>query len=708
MSSAFVAKPQDAGEGAVVVAKTHYALSNIRRGPGVSYTDIGDILDNELMVYYPDSRTNDNWVWVEKGGLKGWLFAGYVEFIPAIGAQPSPHPKTPYDGKVAIWHWKGSAVPHKSIDELLTNARQKAPEVSQIWVKVTNGVHWMSRFDSSDMAISGRGSIDKWVAACHSAGFEFHAWCVPRGLRVEEEARLIIEACSRAGVQSLILDIERGQGYWDGGPEAVRPFMLRLRRGLGNRFHIGLCIDPRPHHYHTLYPHEWSPFVDSVHPQTYWNIFRKSPEEALASVWTTWSGFDKPIIPVLPGDAPVQEQIEAHTLSTQVHGAKGVSWWRFGTIPRWGGVDRPIALRSSPAEPAPAPRENFADEVIILPAKSGFRSGTYTGQPEFRARRNSWGWEYLYVKTAERTSQVWAEWRQELPRNGLYEISVFVPNRRATTTRARYKVHGVVGAPGEVVVDIDQHRHRNAWVALGIFDLDRGKDNAGRVFLNDVTGEADKFIAFDAVRFRRIVSPPVGYVPAPGPAQPKSPTKIGDVWVADGYDSPIGASAQRRAEALWPPGWRDATPFAKLYFRGTPSEAYHTGADLNFGKPYEDKGMACYACASGIVTFAASLAVWGNVVVIRHDPLRDPGGRVLYSRYGHVQQIKVEVGDRVSRGQRICEVGDAFGRFVPHLHFDLSPTSILERQPGNWPKLNLDALMKNYINPLEWISRHRP
>ena len=704
----FVPKPENAGDGTVAVAKTHYALSNIRRGPGVNYADVGDILNNTLLVHFPDTRTADNWMWVEKGGLKGWLYAGFVQFIPALGAQPSPHPKTPYDGKVALWHWKGAAVPQRSIAELLSYTREKAPEVSQVWVKVTNGVDWMSRFDSSDMAITGRQSIDRWVAACHSAGFEFHAWCVPQGLRVQEEARLIIEACSRAGVQSLILDIERGAGYWDGGAEAVRPFMLTLRRGLGTRFHIGLCIDPRPHHYHTLYPHEWSPFVDSVHPQTYWEIFRNSPEEALASVWTTWGGFDKPIIPVLPGAAPVQEQIEAHTLSTQVHGAKGLSWWRYGTIARWHGVNRPIDLGSSPAEPEAAPKENFADEVIILPSKTGFRSGTYTGEPEFRARRNTWGWEYLYVPTAPRTSKVWAEWRQKLPQNGLYEISAFVPNRRATTTRARYKVHGVVGAAGEVVIDINQHRHRNSWVSLGIFDLDRVQDKAGRVFLNDVTGEQGKFIAFDAIRFRRIVSTPIGYVPAPDPNAPGRPKRINGVYVADGYDSPVGTSKQRKGERVWPKGWLDAMPFGKLYFRGTPSEAYHTGADLNFGKPYEDKGMACYACASGIVTFAAALAVWGNVVVIRHDPLYDPQGRVLYSRYGHVQQMRVEVGDRVARGQRICEISDSFGRFVPHLHFDLSPTTILERRPGNWPKLNFDALMKNYIDPKEWILKHRP
>ena len=139
-----------------------------------------------------------------------------------------------------------------------------------------------------------------------------------------------------------------------------------------------------------------------------------------------------------------------------------------------------------------------------------------------------------------------------------------------------------------------------------------------------------------------------------------------------------------------------------------PSEAYHTGADLNFGRPYEDRGMSIYACASGVVTFAARLGVWGNLIVIRHDPLFQPGGSVIFSRYAHVQSMRVQVGQRVARGERICEVGDAFGRFVPHLHFDLSSTTLFETRPGNWPKLDYNLLIANYIDPLQWIQRNRP
>ena len=716
-NQASVPKPAAPGAPVVAIANTRAAFSNIRQGPGINYQDVGDLLDNALIIYYPGTKTSGNWVWIEKAGVRGWVYAGYVEFIPAIGATPSPHPPTPYDGKVGIWHWKGTSVSETSIDQLLTNIKTRTPNVSQIWVKISDGGNWQGEFDSSSLAINGASSIDQWVSACQTAGMEFHAWCVPNGLDIDAETGIIIEACTRPGVLSLILDIEQPPGYWKGGAAAIRPFMIALRRGLGTRFHIGLSVDPRQHNKAAVFPDEWSPFIDSLHPQTYWTTFRTTVETTLTNMYTAWGGYGKPIIPALQGTAPVQEQTEAHTLATQKHGAKGLSWWRYGVISQWTAINKPIELTDSPADLVLDNIENFADEVVIKPTAQGFRSGTYTGQPEFNVRQNTWGWDYLYTTTEVRTSKVWAEWRDDLPQSGLYEISAFIPMQKSTSTRARYKVHGIVGTDTEVVVDINQNINRNTWVPLGIFDLDRRMENAGRVFLNDVTGEDDKEIAFDAVRFRRIVSTPPGYAPAPDPGnEPSSPpasgesrpTVVNGVNVADGYDSPVGTSEQRRGADVWPSGWRDASPFAKLYFIGTPSEAYHTGADLNFGRPYADRGMSIYACASGVVTFAARMGVWGNLIVIRHDPLFQPGGSVIFSRYAHVQNMRVQVGQRVARGERICEVGDAFGRFVPHLHFDLSSTTLFETRPSNWPKLDYNLLIANYIDPLQWIQRNRP
>lgn len=707
MSSAdFVPKPASAGSGQTAIAHTRSAYANIRTGPGTQYRDVGDVWDKSLVVYYPATRTSDNWYWVETQGVSGWVAGSVVTFEQAIGPGHSPsYRPTPYDQAVALWHWKGDSTPFNNLQAFVSDVKQRAPNLKQLWVKTSDGREWQGRYDRSTMAINGPQDITRYVQILQASNMEFHAWCVPHGLDVDLEASLIAATCNTPGVKSMVLDIEPYAGFWQGGREAIRPFMLKLRQMVGARFHIGMSVDPRPHHYESIFPAEWMPFVNSIHPQCYWATFRSTPEDTLKSMVDTWGGFGKPIIPALQGDAPISEQEVAHTLATQRHGFAGLSWWRYGTISQYNIVNRPVNVVTTPTTPT-EPTDHFAEEILIVPNGPGFRSGTYTGRQEFQQYMGTWNWDVLHKNTEPAVSKVWTEYRANLSESGRYEIAVFIPARHSTTQRARYKIHGIKGTNTEVVVDIDQSRNRNRWVPIGIFDLVKGAPNAGRVFLNDVTGEADKEIAFDAVRFRRIVTV------SPGGTSPTTPgtrpSIVNGVFVADGYDSPVGTAEQRRGTRVWPEGWSDASPFGRLYFVGTPSEAYHTGADLNWGRPYEDKGLPVYSTANGVVMFAGVMAVWGNIIIIRHDPLYQPGARVLYSRYAHVQAMKVKPGDRVKRGDQIAEIGDAFGQFVPHLHFDLSPTSILETRPNDWPAKNLAALQKNYIDPLEFIRNNRP
>ncbi|MCL4255581.1 MAG: peptidoglycan DD-metalloendopeptidase family protein, partial [Anaerolineae bacterium] len=110
----------------------------------------------------------------------------------------------------------------------------------------------------------------------------------------------------------------------------------------------------------------------------------------------------------------------------------------------------------------------------------------------------------------------------------------------------------------------------------------------------------------------------------------------------------------------------------------------------------------------GVVIFQGDLRVWGNVTVIRHDPLRAADGPIYYSRYGHMQNVVVKVGDRVKRGQKIGEVGKGFGNFAAHLHFDIVRTTALERYAGDWPGMDLARLERDYVDPLEFIRSNRP
>ena len=93
--------------------------------------------------------------------------------------------------------------------------------------------------------------------------------------------------------------------------------------------------------------------------------------------------------------------------------------------------------------------------------------------------------------------------------------------------------------------------------------------------------------------------------------------------------------------------------------------------------------------------------------MIRHDPLLSTA-QVMYGRYAHVEDMRVRAGDRVVRGQQICKVSNAEGIFAYHLHFDLSPTTILDSAPFDWPKLDRSQLRDDYINPQEFLLKNRP
>jgi murein DD-endopeptidase MepM/ murein hydrolase activator NlpD len=696
-----VPKPATAGTGQSALARTQAAYVNLRNGPGTNYRDIGDIRNNTVLIYYAGSRTGDGWVWIEQSGVGGWVSTTVISFENiAIPTPIPPQQATPYDGKIALWHWKGDSLSENTIEDVVKNIKAAAPYVTALFVKTSDatqrtGAQWQGYWDTKRaLAIDGPQSIDRWVEVLSRYGMDFHAWCVPKGSHLEAETDIIIQVCKRPGVKSIILDVEPYDGFWEGGRDLVRPYMTRIRRAIPGSFHIGMSVDPRKGHYASIFPQEWFPFVNSIHPQDYWATFRRTPEETLRETYEVWGSYGKPIFPVLQGDADPTDMKTAGTLSTNRHQARGVSWWRLGVINSAGfkSINQPI----TPGQPAPDPGTPtpVGQEIMVKPGEAKYASGSYTGKNEFQQFLGTWGWNVFYKPTEPQTSKVWARWTPQITVSGKYEISVFVAARHATTENARYKINGVKGTTTELVVNVPQARYSNQWVVLGVYDLDKATTGAGTVFLNDLTGETGKEIGFDAIRWRQVIDGGTGPTIPPG------------VNVADGFDSPVGTEVERRSGAVWPSSWIDASPFARLYFVGTPSEAYHTGADLNLPRD-ADAHSQISAIGSGVVVFASRLPTWGNVIVIKHDPLAS-NGKVIYSRYGHVESMVIKVGDRVRRGQKIASVGNAFGAFAYHLHFDISPTTILENQPQHWPARNLNNLLANYLDPRSFIQNNRP
>ncbi len=596
---------------------------------------------------------------------------------------------TPFDGKIGLWHFKGDVVGEDSISELADTVLKWAPSADAIYVKTSDGTNWQGKFDSSgDFPINGPEDIANWVRVLGGKGLEFHAWAVIKGQDVAAEVEILAATCKTAGVKSLILDVEPYDGFWQGGRQDVLDLMSGLRDKVGPAFHIGISTDPRTQHYDTIFPDAWRPFVNSVHPQIYWESMERTPEDIISETYSVWGNYGLPIYPVLQGASTASSIKEAQDICRSVRGATGLSYWRLGVI---GPIQFPVINQESVTQeigPDDVLRR-YGWEKIIAPGSAGHMDGTHIGKPSsevFSQFLSVRGHTTKYIPTQDKQDRAWSMWVPDLPSAGTYEVSVFIPGLHNTSKEARYHIHGITGIGTELLVRLNQSRYSNQWVPLVVYDFEQG---GGQVNLTDLTGESGREVAFSAIRWRQVVEDESADERA-------------------GFDPPVGTAEARLGSEVWPGDWFDATGFAVYY--ETVGAAYHTGADLNLNTPQwdTDRNAPVYASADGTVTYSAiGGGTWGHVIVIRHEPLAD--GTIPYTRYAHIHTPMVKEGDSVERGQQIATIGNAYGKLVSyHLHFDISTSGILETNPRHWPGPDRDAVLKHYLDPRKFILEHRP
>ncbi len=127
----------------------------------------------------------------------------------------------------------------------------------------------------------------------------------------------------------------------------------------------------------------------------------------------------------------------------------------------------------------------------------------------------------------------------------------------------------------------------------------------------------------------------------------------------------------------WPvPGYtRITSPFGMRTHPITGVFKLHTGCDI--GAPY---GAQFIAANDGIVTYAGQNKAYGNMVIIDH------GGGVT-TLYAHGSKILVNVGDVVSQGTPVLEVGSTGYSTGPHAHFEV-------------------RINGEYVQPLDYITSY--
>ena len=106
------------------------------------------------------------------------------------------------------------------------------------------------------------------------------------------------------------------------------------------------------------------------------------------------------------------------------------------------------------------------------------------------------------------------------------------------------------------------------------------------------------------------------------------------------------------------------------------SLGYHTGLDFS-----GDIGTDILSVADGSVSsINSSGGSYGNHILIRHN-------KDLVSLYAHLSKILVGVGDRVSKGQHIGEMGATGNVTGPHLHLEMG-----------------SGVYRNATNPLKYLT----
>lgn len=105
--------------------------------------------------------------------------------------------------------------------------------------------------------------------------------------------------------------------------------------------------------------------------------------------------------------------------------------------------------------------------------------------------------------------------------------------------------------------------------------------------------------------------------------------------------------------------YRLTSPFGERNNPNGPGRGMHEGLDM--AAPY---GTPIYATADGVVTYAGNRGAYGKFVSIRHE-------FGIETRFAHMSAIRVKVGQRVSRGDQIGDIGSTGRSTGNHVHYEV-------------------------------------
>jgi murein DD-endopeptidase MepM/ murein hydrolase activator NlpD len=118
--------------------------------------------------------------------------------------------------------------------------------------------------------------------------------------------------------------------------------------------------------------------------------------------------------------------------------------------------------------------------------------------------------------------------------------------------------------------------------------------------------------------------------------------------------------------SVWPThGWV-TSDFGVRLDPMSADRSMHQGLDI--ATPH---GQAVLSPSDGTVVFNGTEGGYGKVLVIDH-------GYGVKTRYGHLAEVNVRLGERVLRGQKVAAVGNTGRSTGPHLHYEVRVNGIPE------------------------------
>jgi murein DD-endopeptidase MepM/ murein hydrolase activator NlpD len=118
--------------------------------------------------------------------------------------------------------------------------------------------------------------------------------------------------------------------------------------------------------------------------------------------------------------------------------------------------------------------------------------------------------------------------------------------------------------------------------------------------------------------------------------------------------------------SIWPTrGWV-TSDFGTRIDPYTAERKMHQGMDI--ASPH---GQMVYTPSDGTVVFLGTEGGYGKVLVIDH-------GYGVKTRFGHLSEVNVRLGDRVKRGDKVAAVGNTGRSTGPHLHYEVRVNGIPE------------------------------